>query len=58
MSDRVPEQDAVAWVPRAHKDTALTIEGQFAWEDLREYPFEVANPEVWECVPLYLGAHK
>jgi len=55
--DPDPPAAPVAWVARCHQDTMDTIAGQISGGSLTERgPFECAAPDVWECVPVYLGA--
>jgi hypothetical protein len=47
--------EPVAYVPRAHSDSENTVEGEYKWDWVHETPFEMNDPSVWECAPLYAG---
>jgi hypothetical protein len=48
-----PEGEPVAYVPRAHSDSYYTVKGEYKWNELSESSFQVADPTIWECAPLY-----
>lgn len=53
-----PERDgreakAVAYVPHCFADCNDGVEGEYRFAEVSEMPFEVSDPEHWECRPLY-----
>lgn len=47
------QAEPVAFVPRCIKDCQYGVVGEFRWNELDENPFDVSNPEEWECAKLY-----
>ena len=46
-------QEPVMYVARARCDSETTVAGELSLEDVSETPFDMNNPDVWECLPLY-----
>lgn len=50
-----PQEPArpVGYVPRCIADGENEVVGEFRWQEVEETPFEVRDPERWECAALY-----